>query len=341
MIRGILALLFWVQSHGTPVPDQARAPRIPALIEAGEYARAEKRLRALIARKPVPAYQFLLGLCLKNSFRYEEAEEWLGKALVAFPDRHVWLNHLAECQLERRRYIEAAATLARALALAERPLYHYNKAMALLNAGRVEDAEGELLAALASDSEYFMALLKVGGIYLELGRPAEAAEKLRSAVRLNPVHAETHFKLGQALRDSGEAEEAVRQFKRVLTVFPEHMGANYHLGRLLATRGLTAEARPYLERFHDLAELEELIQNHRQFIQTDPRDADLRMALAGLLLRAGRAEEALTQMRAARVLAPGRRDVLAPLARTLRRLCLEEEAARLEGALAAAEGTTP
>jgi tetratricopeptide (TPR) repeat protein len=79
--------------------------------------------------------------------------------------------------------------------------------------GRVDDAFGELLAALLIDSRDGQAHAGIGQLYLDAGRDAEAVTAFSRALELTPERYETRYALATAYTRLGRAAEAGREFE--------------------------------------------------------------------------------------------------------------------------------
>lgn len=120
---------------------------------------------------------------------FDGAIPHLEKAVRAMPDNaHVHLL-LGDAYVEKKRYADAAAVLARASAL---------------------------------DPQNVYAHLYLGFSYYHLGRLAEAGAELQKAVDLDPTDAEAHFYLGLLDFDQGKYDAAVAQFQKTLQLDPQY-----------------------------------------------------------------------------------------------------------------------
>ena len=81
----------------------------------------------------------------------------------------------------------------------------------------------------------------------------------------------------------------------MIAAVPGHVGARYNLGRVLIQLGRQEEGVARLEEFRSLSRLRDQIDFYRQAVKKNPRNAEGRVALAQLLLEAGRTEEALRE----------------------------------------------
>ncbi|HEY5544561.1 MAG TPA: tetratricopeptide repeat protein [Gemmatimonadaceae bacterium] len=100
--------------------------------------------------------------------------------------------------------------------------------------GAPEDAETELLAALASVPTSVEAALLLASLRRSLGRPADTIELLVTVLQRDPWNLDALASLGESLFLNGCREDARLAFARVLRFDPDHVGALYFDGVLLA-----------------------------------------------------------------------------------------------------------
>lgn len=280
-----------------PVETRLRAE---ALMQEGRWQEARPMLEGLVAAIPTAEHTFRLGLCLLRLGEPERSAELLGSACAAEPDRHEWLDVWAESLAATGRADRALTALDRAIALADRPRYRYDRAMCALDLGRPEIAEGDLQRAVELAPRSTPALLQLASLLAATGREAAARELVDRLLALEPDHLEGHAlaaRLGLALGDPAAAAVHAR---RVLAAVPSHVAASYVLGRSLAALGDAAEAKRVLDRVRSLAAAEDRVDNLREWLAMEPADLEVRLELAGLLLDLGRTRDALTEIEIAR-----------------------------------------
>jgi len=165
---------------------------------------------------------------------------------------------------------------------------HNNLAMALTNAGRVEEAVPHLLKALELRPDYPEALNNLGDDLVQLERPAEAIPRLERALQLQPNYALAHRNLGLALATSGRTAEAIAHFTAAARLAPADPAVelNWGIGLMLSER--FDESRSHFEKAIRLA----------------PSSTDMRNTYGRALAANGRPAEALVQFEAALGLDP-------------------------------------
>jgi len=120
-----------------------------------------------------------------------------------------------------------------------------NYGHALLNAGRIMEAEQCFENVVRLSPEDPPALVNLASARLARGRVPEAIQLLEQAVRVDPRHARARGKLGSVLHDLGRNAEAQRELERALALDPELASAHVDLGVLLAQRGELAAAEKH------------------------------------------------------------------------------------------------
>lgn len=199
---------------------------------------------------------------------------------------------------------------------------HNNLAIALTEAGRVEEAIPHLQEALALRPNYAVAENNLGDDYTRLGRPREAIPHLERALQLQPAYPEAHNNLGIALAAVGRNEDALAHYREAIRLLPDYGTAHRNLGLLLASEGKTEEALPLFERAASLmpgsadAQLSwaialtltgrpaEAVRHYERAVQLEPESVPVRVSYGRALVKFGRGDEAMTQYQAALKLDP-------------------------------------
>lgn len=301
-----------------------------SLMQRKDYARAEPLLRQTLAQGENPEARYLLGFLLIETYRYGEAEQQLRLATDARPDQSQWLMVLAKSLLEQGKDVAAGEVLERAIALEPRAAYHHAHAMTALNAGNLEAAEASLRACLALDPRHQDALQRLGGLLTDQGRNDAAIPYLEQARALNPRNLDTLYRLGVAYRHAGRPAEAEELLAAVVTQVPGHVGALHNLARVLIESGKPEEAAAVMAQFRAMSELRDEIDFNAQAVRKNPDNVAGRVHLASLYLRAGRTQEALSELLAARAMAPQDPRIYREMATAYRRLGEEQNAVRAE-----------
>lgn len=123
---------------------------------------------------------------------------------------------------------------------------------ALLEAGRIDEAETALRTAVATAPEDAGTWLELGNMYL-VGRRFDAAvAALERATELAPDLAVAAINLGNALIETGRLDDAFASYRRALAADPENIEAHYNVFVVRRQQGDFATARQALDRVLEL-----------------------------------------------------------------------------------------
>jgi tetratricopeptide (TPR) repeat protein len=165
---------------------------------------------------------------------------------------------------------------------------HNNLAIALVEAGRTEEALPYCESALRLRPGYAKGEHNYGKALNHLGRFAEAIPHLERAVALEPDFASAHNELGAALVSTRRAAEGIGRFREALRVNPSFGMAHRNLGLALAMSERVVEALPHF------AEAVRLL----------PNDLDVRVELSLAFASERRFEEAVAELKTTLAMAP-------------------------------------
>ncbi len=158
-----------------------------------------------------------------------------------------------------------------------------SSARALAAAGRGDEAERVLRAALSGEPSSPALHQELAAVLRQSGRVREAAEALSHACRLRPDSAPLHVELARALGESGQLAAAASAAERATRLSPSDGQAWRELGKRLYSLGRIAESGAALARAESLL----------------PRDAEIKQLRAAGLHAVGRNHEALELARKA------------------------------------------
>ena len=157
---------------------------------------------------------------------------------------------------------------------------HNNLAIALVEAGRAEEALPHCEAALRLRPNYAKGEHTYGKALNHLGRFADAVAPLSRAVAIDPDFPSAHNELGAALISTGKADEAKAHFETAVRLSPGFGLARRNLALALAMSGRVTEAIPQFE----------------EAVRLLPRDLDVRLELSLALASERRYEESIRQL---------------------------------------------
>lgn len=135
------------------------------------------------------------------------------------------------------------------------------RAVAALQAGRLEDAERQLrlLQRRSPDDVRLMHLL--GSLALQRSRPVEAVAQFERAVAAVPAEPGFHGLLGNAWRAADRPDKAQDAYRTVLAIDPHSVPAMINLGNLALEQGRLDEAEAYYRRAERLEPVHPDVQN--------------------------------------------------------------------------------
>lgn len=193
-------------------------------------------------------------------------------------------------------------------------------------AGRAAEAIGFFEQSLKHNPRQPAVLSNLGGALLSAGRPAEAIERFQAALTLDPNFAQAAYNLGLALIQTGRFPEAVEPLTRAAALSPQAAQVHEALGITLTRSGQAGKALDALEKASALAPNAPGPQHNRA------------VALEAL----GRNDDAIQAFRSAARLAPGSGEIAFAHGNALRNAGrLAESIPELERAVALLPGHLP
>ena len=220
------------------------------------------------------------------------------------------------------------------------------RAGALLDEGKLREAEGACLAVLSSEPANPAATHLLGLIRARSGDAAAGEELIRRSIEFSPHDPSLRLNLATFLRRHGRFADAVRAYRRVLQLDPGQLAARHGLALSLEGLGRVAEAEAecrallaispqdargwsalglILTRRSRLPEAESA---YRRALALNPRLGPAHQQLGAVLARMDRAEEALGQLARAQSLGVRGFDLSLARARALAQLGRLAEAER-------------
>ncbi|MCP5364301.1 MAG: sulfotransferase [Hyphomicrobiales bacterium] len=209
----------------------------------------------------------------------ERAERLYQKVLKTAPDHGDALHLLGLVRYQLGDLVAGERLIRAALARNGQPAaYHNSLGVVLLASGRNDLARASFEAALERDPGYAEACNNLGNAYQNEGQFSESVRAYRRALDLRPDYTEAWFNNGRAERQLGRLESAAECFRRALELRADYAKAERSLGDVLGERGDRSGAEAAF----------------RRALAIDPADAENHAALAALLERLSRLDEALT-----------------------------------------------
>ena len=223
---------------------QADLQHLLTLYNAGKFAAAEQRAKALIERFPgALILRNILGASLLDQGKFADAVDCFRGALEREPKSPEGHNNLGIAQQRLGAFEEAAASYREAVAL--KPDYadaHNNLGVVLADLGQVDNAIECYQSALMHTPDFAEAHNNLGAAFAEIEKYEFAANAYRQALQNNPNYAEAHNNLGIVLRKQRSWDDALACFRLALEIAPRYAAAYNNLGNALQELGRLDEA---------------------------------------------------------------------------------------------------
>ncbi|HEX7152441.1 MAG TPA: tetratricopeptide repeat protein [Thermoanaerobaculia bacterium] len=223
---------------------------------------------------------------------------------------------LAKLAASDGRHAEALGLMDKVIAKhPKEPTLLFERAMMLIDAGRMERAEGELRAVVKDNPEFYDAQRFLGRVLLDRAgtdraKIDEALQHLQAAFKINPDDLSTGVAISQLLLSAGRTAEAERVLATLVERAPDQRTLNYNYAQILTKLGRRAEAKQYLEKtvqldatfgpailqllefYEDANEFEKAANVLQPLLDEDPLNVELQRQQAAYWLRAGNAARA-------------------------------------------------
>ena len=223
---------------------------------------------------------------------------------------------LAKLAADEGRYDEALSRIDRVLDKSPSdPVLLFERAMILIDSGRIERAESELRRLVAIQPEFYDAQRILGRVLLDRAgndraRMEEALKHLQAAFKANPDDLSTGVTVSQLLVASGRLAEAERILATLVERAPDQRVLNYNYAQVLTKLGRGDESRQYFERAvlldptfsPAILQLVDIYQKENEWrkaaevlqplIDLEPINTELRRNQAFFFLRGGEADKA-------------------------------------------------
>ncbi|MBK5258067.1 MAG: tetratricopeptide repeat protein [Thermoanaerobaculia bacterium] len=223
---------------------------------------------------------------------------------------------LAKLAADEGRFDEALSRIDRVIDKSPAdPVLLYERAMILLDAGRIERAESELRKLVQANPEFYDAQRIFGRVLLDRAgsdraRMEEALKHLQAAFKSNPDDLSTGVTVSQLLVAAGRTDEAERVLATLVERAPDQRVINFNYAQVLTKLGRGSESRVYLERAvlldptfsPAILQLVDIYQKENEWrkaaevlqplIDQDPVNVELQRNQAYFYLRAGLPENA-------------------------------------------------
>lgn len=131
------------------------------------------------------------------------------------------------------------------------PMTHHedlDRAMALVDGGKIKEALSLLEEILQKDPNNEMALIEIGMIYIiDFKSPQKAMGYLEHALRINPLNSVVASELSELYTTARMGEQGINFFKNIYEKNPANHFLASEIGKMLSSEKRYQEAIPYLE----------------------------------------------------------------------------------------------
>lgn len=229
-------------------PDNTTTLRLAASLARAEQNQLARDVFSRVRpANPIPYAAAQMGLSdvLIEDNQPEAALEALRRADAVAPGQSEVARRLAAGLIDQEQYDEALAVLNRPdfAEAAQTPEFRFLRGFALNQAGRLDEAEVELRAALAAAPDNPLLLNQLGYMLVDSGRKVEeGAAMLARAHAADPQNGNIQDSLGWAQYRQGQYESAVETLEQAVAKEPANAEIVDHLGDAYWRVGRTREA---------------------------------------------------------------------------------------------------
>jgi eukaryotic-like serine/threonine-protein kinase len=207
-----------------------------------------------------------------------ERLRWYQAAVAAAPANLAALNNLGVALIDAGRWDEAIACYKNAIELDPKfVIAHVNLGNALKDKGQVDEAIAYIKKAIELDPKLANAHASLGAVLSNKDQLDEAIACYKNAIELDPKLALAHRNLGVALSKKGQWDEVVACYKKVIELDPKSVPAHAALGNALRENG----------------QVDEAIACCRKAIELDPKFAPAHLNLGNALKAKGQVDGAI------------------------------------------------
>jgi tetratricopeptide (TPR) repeat protein len=187
--------------------------------QSGKHEEALARLqKALQINADLPEGYFNLANLLVQTGRAQEAEPVLAKALVVDPYDAAAYDLSGQVMAMKRDMAGALYNLQKAVHLRPGyPAYLYDYALALVQAGRYDEAKTQVQAAIQANPGYAEAREVLGALYVREKRLELAINEYRQVIAIRPEMMRVQLNLGLLLYSQGDRTEAIEHLRIAAT----------------------------------------------------------------------------------------------------------------------------
>ncbi|HEY3876415.1 MAG TPA: tetratricopeptide repeat protein [Candidatus Kapabacteria bacterium] len=221
-----------------------------------------------------------LGLSNERRGAIDRALHFYSSIIVSWPQEMAPYHRLSVLALQRQDFSLALAWTDKAIAVNDSIAEIWNnRALALAQLGRTNEAERSFERAIAIRSDNWEGYYNLGRMFIVEKRFAEAEPVLQKAAELDPHSAPTWNNLGLVFHELYRYPEAIAAFDIAIELVPDYVEA-------------ISNKASSLYFAHALAESEALF---RSAIAIAPQNAELHYGLGSVLLTSGKLQEGFSE----------------------------------------------
>jgi tetratricopeptide (TPR) repeat protein len=308
-----------------PRDERPRLDLGDALLMSGRLDEAVRHVTEMLTAFPTSGRaRYLLGLAYQRQGRYPQARQELAKAASTKPLLGVnsifqTIGALARSQQEYEAAIDAFSS--RVDLVPNDPQAHRDLGDAYVRQGQHEEALAEFTASLILDPARADAYTSIGQVHLREGRFQDAADAARRSLGRDATSKEAHYLLATALIRLGRESEGTRElevYQRLQTAATAARTRQLEIEGYRRDAAISAAGKDY----------EKAAALLRRALERDPASAATHRDLGLTLLNAGRAAEAVDELRTALSSVADDADLHAYLAQAYDALGRRDEGAR-------------
>jgi tetratricopeptide (TPR) repeat protein len=200
-----------------------------------------------------PGLLYAAGTSLARSGDAPAAEKIFKRFIEASPNSPEAHLILAEAHRNQKEYDDSLRESAEALRLDTHLAgAHYSRGLVRLRQGKLDDAEAEFRAELASHPDDLNAQYHLGYVLAGKHQSDEAIALLTTVVQRKPDYADAYYELGKVQLERGEVPKAISALETAVRLAPDSEFAYYQLSMAYRRSGREADANAALQKFQVL-----------------------------------------------------------------------------------------
>jgi arylsulfatase A-like enzyme/Tfp pilus assembly protein PilF len=209
----------------------------------GKFEEAIALLQQVVtATSEFPSAGYLLGNCLADTHRLEDAKMVYRTVLAQCPDFTIAHHKLGRICASQGDFGQAVIEFSEYLReFPDSAPDHFEMGSALVQLQKFDEAISEFREAIRLAPEFVEASISLGQLLVSLHRPNEGLEVFERAIEHNPDSAEAHAHLFLALVQTRQFEKALVHANQAIVLAPDSFENRFNLGVFLISQKRVAE----------------------------------------------------------------------------------------------------